>query len=214
MSAWAPRSSSCPTVADRSSSTWSTSPPGPLLANFLVVLGHAARRIESAIDVPGLAKIVVNRDCATGQASSLAAGLAACDPSARAALILIADQPELPEEAITRVLDACRRTGGRVVPATCRGTSGHPVLLDRSLSLSGGAADRGAGPAPARRSPLPAAAPRRLAASGPGSRSSPPGAPRDPAEPLHCSGSVAAARPVPAQGRRLPGHDHPTRPAT
>ena len=126
---------------------------GAAAGELLVVLGHAARRIESAIDVPGRAKIVVNRDYAAGQASSLTAGLAACDPSARAALILLADQPELPEEAITRVLDAYRRTGGPVVRAAYQGTSGHPVLLDRSIwpALSGGAADRGAGPALARR---------------------------------------------------------------
>ena len=126
---------------------------GAVPGGLLVVLGHAARRIESATDFPSRAKIVVNRDYASGQASSLTSGLAACESSARAALILLADQPELPEEAITRVLDAYRRTGGPVVRAAYQGTPGHPVLLDRSIwpELFGGAADRGAGPALARR---------------------------------------------------------------
>lgn len=122
--------------------------PGELL----VVLGHAARRIEAVVDFPTHVKIVMNPDYASGQASSLTSGLTASAPSAEAALILLADQPELPEEAITRVLDTYRRTGGPVVRAVYRGTPGHPVLLDRSIwpALVDGAADRGAGPALAR----------------------------------------------------------------
>ena len=44
---------------------------GAVPGGLLVVLGHAARRIESATDFPSRAKIVVNRDYASDQASSL-----------------------------------------------------------------------------------------------------------------------------------------------
>ena len=120
---------------------------------LVVVLGHAARRIGADVDLPAGATVVVNPDHASGQASSLRAGLDALAPSAAAALILLADQPELPAAAVRRVLERYRETGGPVVRAAYRSTPGHPVVLDRSIwpAVVGGAdADRGAGPVIAR----------------------------------------------------------------
>lgn len=120
---------------------------------LVVVLGHAARRIGADVDLPAGTLVVVNPDHASGQASSLRTGLDALAPSAAAALILLADQPELPTEAVRRVLERYRKTGGPVVRATYRGTPGHPVVLDRSIwpaVLGGADADRGAGPVIAR----------------------------------------------------------------
>lgn len=120
---------------------------------LVVVLGHAARRIRADIDLPAGATVVVNPDHASGQASSLRTGLDALAPSAAAALILLVDQPELPADAVRRVLERYRETGGPVVRAAYRGTPGHPVVLDRSIwpaVLGATDTDRGAGPAIAR----------------------------------------------------------------
>ena len=120
---------------------------------LVVVLGHAACRIGADVDLPAGATVVVNPDHATGQASSLRTGLDALAPSVSAALVLLADQPELPADAVRRVLEMYRETGGPVVRAAYRGTPGHPVVLDRSIwpaVLGSTDADRGAGPAIAR----------------------------------------------------------------
>ncbi len=120
---------------------------------LVVVLGHAARRIRAVVDLPAGAVVVVNPDHASGQASSLRTGLDALGPSAAAALILLADQPELPATAVRRVLKRYRETGGPVVRAAYAGMPGHPVVLDRSIwpaVLGGADTDRGAGPVIAR----------------------------------------------------------------
>ncbi len=123
------------------------------LDELVVVLGHAASEIEEAIELPRNARITVNSAFRSGQASSLRMGLESASPRARAALILLGDQPDLHGEAIAAVLELYRETGGPVVRAEYRGSPGHPVLLDRSVwaETSAGAGDHGAGPILARR---------------------------------------------------------------
>ncbi|MGH2732318.1 MAG: nucleotidyltransferase family protein [Actinomycetota bacterium] len=103
------------------------------LEEIVVVLGHAATRVSSAIRLPAGARCVVNPDFATGQASSLASGLRAVSPEARAALILLGDQPRVGADTIRSIVEAYRRSGALVVQARYRGTPGHPVLLDRGV---------------------------------------------------------------------------------
>jgi len=120
--------------------------PGLGLADAVVVLGHQAREIASAIDLPPGVRAIVNSDYASGQRSSLRAGLAALAPGTAAALVLLGDQPRIPPEALRTVLHL-RRTGAPpVIRASYQGKPGHPVLLDRSIwsTVSPGTDDAGA----------------------------------------------------------------------
>lgn len=104
------------------------------LDEIVVVLGHGARDVAGALGDPGpRARIVVNPDHASGQASSLLAGLRATDPAARAAVVLLGDQPRVRAETIDAVVDAFRRGDGPVVQAAYGGRPGHPTLLARTI---------------------------------------------------------------------------------
>jgi molybdenum cofactor cytidylyltransferase len=103
------------------------------LDELVVVLGHAADRVSSAIHLPEGARSVLNPDFATGQASSLRVGLRAASPESQAALILLGDQPRIRAEVIRSIVEAYRRTGALMVQARYRGTPGHPVLMDRGV---------------------------------------------------------------------------------
>ena len=76
-----------------------------------MVLGHAAEEVAAALALPPGARAVVNDRHAEGQATSLAAGLAAMPDDAGAALVLLGDQPEVRPDAIRAVV-AARRPGG------------------------------------------------------------------------------------------------------
>lgn len=117
------------------------------LAKVLVVTGGAAEGVRDALR--GLpVRIIENPDFASGQASSLRAGIAAVPDETGAAVILLGDQPELDPAAIDAVIARWRETGAPAVLAGYRGRDGHPVVLDRELfpELTGIAGDQGARP--------------------------------------------------------------------
>jgi CTP:molybdopterin cytidylyltransferase MocA len=74
--------------------------------------------------------------CATwdrGMGASLRCGLAALPAEAEAAVVCLADGPDLAREAIDRIIDAWRRVEGEVIAASYGGVRGHPALLARSV---------------------------------------------------------------------------------
>jgi molybdenum cofactor cytidylyltransferase len=103
------------------------------LDDIVVVLGHRAEEVEVSLRLPAPARVVVNPEYGSGQASSLRAGLRACGAKTRAAMVLLGDQPGVSPEAIGAVAATYRRTGGPVVQASYGGRPGHPVLLDRRV---------------------------------------------------------------------------------
>lgn len=107
--------------------------PGLGLADAVVVLGYQSTEIASAIELPPGVRAIVNSDYATGQNSSLRAGLAAMAPDTAAALVLVGDQPGIPPEALRTILDLRRAGAPPVIRASYQGKPGHPVLLDRSI---------------------------------------------------------------------------------
>ncbi|MFL5837154.1 MAG: NTP transferase domain-containing protein [Solirubrobacteraceae bacterium] len=102
----------------------------PALEKIVVVLGHDAPRILSAVDFGNADPLVID-DWSEGQAASLRAGLAAV-PAAEAALITLGDQPYITAQVVAMVLDH-RRRFTPAVRATYAGAPGHPVLLERDL---------------------------------------------------------------------------------
>jgi CTP:molybdopterin cytidylyltransferase MocA len=97
----------------------------------VVVVGAAADRV---LRLPGLAgAITVTNDAwRSGLASSLRAGLAACS-DAEAAVVALADQPEVSPEAVRRLCESWRAARPAAVVAGYDGVPRNPVLLDATV---------------------------------------------------------------------------------
>jgi CTP:molybdopterin cytidylyltransferase MocA len=89
--------------------------------------------VLGAHDVETDARTVRAREWERGPGVSLRAGLAALSPETEAAVVLLADGPNLASAAIDRVVEAWRADGSPVVAASYGGVRGHPVLLAREV---------------------------------------------------------------------------------
>lgn len=103
------------------------------LEPVFVVVGHRAGGVRRALEGSG-ARPVENPDWEEGQAASLAAGVRAVRTrtSARAAVVLLGDEPGVRPEDVAAVVETWRRGGASAVRAVYRDRPGHPVLVDRS----------------------------------------------------------------------------------
>jgi molybdenum cofactor cytidylyltransferase len=108
------------------------------LDDIVVVLGHRADEVRSALDRAGLSapgrspslKTVYNEHYREGMLSSLQCGIAALDPQTRAAFIVLSDQPQMKAATLARLRAEMERTGsGMVVPSHAM-RRGHPLLID------------------------------------------------------------------------------------
>jgi CTP:molybdopterin cytidylyltransferase MocA len=68
-----------------------------------------------------------------GRGASLKCGLRALDDGVVAAIVVLADGPDLSPAAIDRVVEVWLESGAEVVAATYDGNRGHPVLLSRAV---------------------------------------------------------------------------------
>lgn len=92
------------------------------LDDVVVVLG--------AHDIETDARTVHCPEWERGPGASLRCGLAAID--AEAAVVVLADGPQLDPRAVDRIVASWREDGGDVVAATYGGVRLHPVLLARA----------------------------------------------------------------------------------
>lgn len=112
---------------------------------IIVVLGAEAEAVEQTLgDSP--VRMVVNKDWATGLASSLATGLRAVDSGCAGVLVTLADQPLVDANALSRLI-AVFDSQHRIVASGYNGTVGVPAIFgvefrDALSQLSG---DTGAG---------------------------------------------------------------------
>ena len=67
-----------------------------------------------------------------GPGASLRCGLRPLPPETKAAVVVLADGPDLAPAAIDRVVQAWREGAGDVVAASYGGSRGHPVVLGRA----------------------------------------------------------------------------------
>jgi len=82
------------------------------------------------LDMEG-ARSVACPDWELGPGASLRCGLAACGAEIEAAVVCLADGPNLAPQAVDRVLAAWRDGARDVVAAGYGGERGHPVVLGR-----------------------------------------------------------------------------------
>jgi CTP:molybdopterin cytidylyltransferase MocA len=79
------------------------------------------------------ARVVECPEWERGPGASLRCGLAALARETKAAVVVLADGPELAPEAVARVLAAWRDSSAELVAASYGGVRGHPLLLARAL---------------------------------------------------------------------------------
>jgi len=109
------------------------------LDEIVLVLGCEAEAVRAALEIPARppVRVVTNPDWAQGQSTSLRLGLRCAHARARAAAVLLGDQPGVGAALIDRVAEAFLEHGALAArPVYCgpRGrVPGHPVLLARRL---------------------------------------------------------------------------------
>jgi CTP:molybdopterin cytidylyltransferase MocA len=122
-------------LAAGASSRYGTSPPKQveLLPHVLDALARTS--VDGVVVVSGAHSLDVESvpcpDWERGPGASLRCGLAALPADVEAALVVLADGPELDPRAVDRVLESWRADGGDVVAASYGGVRLHPVLLAR-----------------------------------------------------------------------------------
>ena len=106
-----------------------------------VVVVAGAHALEAS------APVVLCPDWERGPGASLRCGLLALSDEAEAAVVVLADGPNLSPAAIERVLEVWHESSAEIVAATYQGNRGHPVVLARSVWEQ--IPDEGARPLPA-----------------------------------------------------------------
>jgi CTP:molybdopterin cytidylyltransferase MocA len=123
-------------LAAGASSRYGADPPKQveLLPKVLAALEESS--VDEIIVVSGAHALPVESvpcpDWERGPGASLRCGLAALPTDAEAAIVALADGPDLDPLAVDRVIDDWRMYGGDAVAATYAGARLHPVLLART----------------------------------------------------------------------------------
>jgi nicotine blue oxidoreductase len=127
-------------LAAGASSRYGVSPPKQqeLLPRVLAAL--AETRVDDVVVVSGAHPLDVESVCCPdwerGPGASLRCGLEALPDEAEAAVVALADGPDLDPRAVDRVVDAWHTDGGTVLAASYDGVRLHPVLLARAAWAS------------------------------------------------------------------------------
>jgi CTP:molybdopterin cytidylyltransferase MocA len=85
-----------------------------------------------ALDAEGV-RVVDCPDWERGPGASLRCGLRALRPDSEAAVVVLADGPNLAPATVERVLRAWRSGAGELVAASYGGVRGHPLVVGRAL---------------------------------------------------------------------------------
>lgn len=104
---------------------------------IVVVTGHDAERVEEVLALPPQGRFVRNADHATGQSSSLAAGLHDLAADSEGAVVLLADQPGVTDAEVRALVDAFERSRARIVRIAYADGPG-PAMLSREVYAEAG----------------------------------------------------------------------------
>jgi CTP:molybdopterin cytidylyltransferase MocA len=89
--------------------------------------------VTGAYPLESDARVVHCPEWELGPGASLRCGLAALGDDVEAAVIVLADGPNISPDAVDRVVAAWRGGAGEIVAASYGGDRGHPVALARSV---------------------------------------------------------------------------------
>jgi molybdenum cofactor cytidylyltransferase len=98
-------------------------------SNIMVVLGSHRDQIQKKIENYPV-KFCVNDNYLDGMLSSAICGFRALPEEAKAALIYLGDQPQIPSLVANLVMEAWQKSGKGIVIPTIKGRRGHPVLIE------------------------------------------------------------------------------------
>ena len=98
-------------------------------SNVVVVLGSHQEQIRRQIENCDI-KLCVNENYQDGMLSSVICGFSALPEDAKAALIFLGDQPQIPSLVTNLVLAAWKESGRGIVIPTVKQRRGHPVLIE------------------------------------------------------------------------------------
>ena len=124
-------------LAAGASSRYGTDPPKQveLLPQVLAALRESS--VDGIVVVSGAHELPVESvrcpEWERGPGASLRCGLAALSEDVEAALVVLADGPNLDPRAVDRVVDDWREGSGTAVAASYDGIRLHPVLLARAV---------------------------------------------------------------------------------
>jgi CTP:molybdopterin cytidylyltransferase MocA len=139
-------------LAAGGSSRYGTEPPKQVELFPKVLAALEKSSVDEVVVVSGAHELPVESvhcpDWERGPGASLRCGLAALPADAEAAVVVLADGPDLDPRAVDRVIEDWRVNGGDAVAATYAGIRLHPVLLARAIWK--GVPDEGAKSLPAR----------------------------------------------------------------
>jgi len=98
-------------------------------SNIVVVLGSHHEQISRQIENFDI-KLCVNENYHDGMLSSVICGFNALPEEAKAALIFLGDQPQIPSLVTNLVVAAWKESGQGIVIPTIKRRRGHPVLIE------------------------------------------------------------------------------------
>jgi CTP:molybdopterin cytidylyltransferase MocA len=127
-------------LAAGASSRYGPAPPKQveLLPSVLEAL-HASATLDGILVVLGAHEVETDErtvrcpDWADGPGASLRCGLGALPADVEAAVVVLADGPDLDPRAVDRIVESWRAEGGDVVAAAYDGLRLHPVILARAV---------------------------------------------------------------------------------
>jgi CTP:molybdopterin cytidylyltransferase MocA len=124
-------------LAAGASSRYGTNPPKQvaLLPHVLAAVRESS--VDEIVVVSGAHRLPVESvhcpDWERGPGASLRCGLASLPALAEAAVVVLADGPDVDPRAVNRVIEEWRTNGGDAVAASYAGVRLHPLLLARPL---------------------------------------------------------------------------------
>ena len=104
---------------------------------LVVVTGHDADAVESALRLPPGGRFVRNPEFTKGQSTSLAAALHEVHEQSEAAIVLMADQPGVDADVVRALITRFLQTRSQIVRASFRDGPG-PALLSREIYAEAG----------------------------------------------------------------------------
>jgi CTP:molybdopterin cytidylyltransferase MocA len=122
-------------LAAGASSRYGDSPPKQTVFLPLVLAALRETSLDGVVVVSGAHELdaasVQCPDWERGAGASLRCGLAALPEETEAAVVVLADGPDLDPRAVDRIVESWRAEGGDVLATTYAGQRLHPVLLAR-----------------------------------------------------------------------------------